>query len=167
MNKNGLEIERKFLICLPDCKAISLMENTTVMKISQTYLNDDSRIREIEEKGKVYYIKTVKKKISEITRLEKECQISRQEYLSSLKDKRKGTKTITKTRYAVNLDGLVFEIDVFPFWNDRAFLEVELQSENQPIEIPDFIKVIKEVTFDPRYKNFSLAHDIITEPLDI
>lgn len=167
MEKNGLEIERKFLIKYPDCKMLSDMENTTVMKMSQTYLEDNSRIRKIEQDGKVYYIKTVKERISELVRREREWSISESEYLMSLSLKKTGTKTIEKTRYAVKKDGFVYEIDVFDFWNDRAFLEIELKSAEQKIKIPDFVEVIKEVTFESQYKNFSLAHTIITEPLDI
>ena len=166
MNKNGLEIERKFLIEYPDVKELSLMDRVRILKISQTYLKDDSRIRRVEEKGKVYYIKTVKKRISEITREEKEWEIGKDEYVSSLKNKKAGTNTIEKVRYAVDIDGIIYEIDIFEFWNDRAFLEIELESENQDIRIPSFIKVIKEVTFDSRYKNYSLANKIITEEIN-
>lgn len=166
MNKNGLEIERKFLIEYPSTEFLSSLCGVRVLKISQTYLKDDSRIRRVEEKGKVYYIKTVKKRISEITREEKEWEIGKEEYYSSLENKKVGTNTIEKIRYAVDIDGIIYEIDIFDFWNDRAFLEIELESENQDIRIPSFIKVIKEVTFDSRYKNYSLANKIITEEIN-
>ena len=166
MNKNGLEIERKFLIEYPSTELLSSLCGVRVLKISQTYLKDDSRIRRVEEKGKVYYIKTVKKRISEITREEKEWEIGKEEYYSSLENKKVGTNTIEKIRYAVDIDGIIYEIDIFDFWNDRSFLEIELESENQDIRIPSFIKVIKEVTFDSRYKNYSLANKIITEEIN-
>lgn len=166
MNKNGLEIERKFLIEYPSTEFLSSLCGVRVLKISQTYLKDDSRIRMICEGEKITYIKTVKKHISEITREEKEWEIGKDEYVSSLKNKKAGTNTIEKIRYAVDIDGIIYEIDIFDFWNDRAFLEIELESENQDIRIPSFIKVIKEVTFDSRYKNYSLAKKIITEEIN-
>ena len=49
------------------------------------------------------------------------------------------------------------EIDVYPFWNDKAILEIELSDENAVIVFPKQIKVIKEVTDDDSYKNSSLA----------
>lgn len=165
MNKNGLEIERKFLIEYPDCNFLLSLEKLRVLNITQTYLLDDSRIRAIEENGETTYIKTVKKHITELVREEREWEISEEEYFSLLKNKKQGTNTIEKTRYAVEIGGTVYEIDVFGFWNDRAFLEIELEDENQHIEIPDFIKVIKEVTFDSRYKNYSLAKEIVTEKI--
>lgn len=165
MNKNGLEIERKFLIEYPDCNFLLSLEKLRVLNMTQTYLLDDSRIRAIEENGETIYIKTVKKHITELVREEREWEISEEEYFSLLKNKKQGTNTIEKTRYAVEIGGTVYEIDVFGFWNDRAFLEIELEDENQQIEIPDFIKVIKEVTFDSRYKNYSLAKEIVTEKI--
>ena len=53
-----------------------------------------------------------------------------------------------------------FEIDVYPFWNDKAIMEIELRSENQEFSIPKSINVIKEVTDDDEYKNSSLAKNI-------
>jgi CYTH domain-containing protein len=50
-----------------------------------------------------------------------------------------------------------FEIDIYPFWNDKAILEIELSDENTEIKFPKEINVIKEVTDDESYKNASLA----------
>ena len=50
-----------------------------------------------------------------------------------------------------------FEIDVYPFWKDKAIVEIELRDENVPIVFPDMLKVIREVTDDESYKNASLA----------
>jgi len=49
------------------------------------------------------------------------------------------------------------EIDIYPFWNDKAILEIESCSEDEPVNIPKEIKIIKEVTADEKYKNKSLA----------
>ena len=61
------------------------------------------------------------------------------------------------TRYCLTYKNQYFEIDVYPFWNDKAIMEIELRSETEPITFPDFIEVIKEVTDDEAYKNASLA----------
>ena len=50
-----------------------------------------------------------------------------------------------------------FEIDIYPFWNDKAIMEIELRDENQEYVLPSNITVIKEVTDDDEYKNSSLA----------
>lgn len=163
--KNGFEIERKFLIKYPDIKALCRMNGCRVMEMEQSYIKDGGRIRKVVEQGEEFYIKTVKRHITDIKREEKEWQISREEYIDSLKSLEKSTTTIVKTRYAIPLFGFIYEIDVFPFWNDRAFMEVELNSENQQFPIPEFVSIIKEVTEDKRYRNSSLARKIVTEDI--
>ena len=91
-----------------------------------------------------------------MTRIEIENEISRNKYYEymSLKSRR---GTLHKTRYIISMNNLKYEIDVYPFWNDKAIVEVELRDENEKIKFPSFIKVIKEVTEDDSYKNHSLA----------
>lgn len=54
----------------------------------------------------------------------------------------------------------LFEIDIYPFWNDRAVMELELSDEEQSIVFPENIEIIKEVTDDKRYTNASIARSI-------
>ena len=78
MQKNAgapLEIERKFLIAYPDTALLDSLRDCSKVEIEQTYLSDRSRIRKWCENGKTVYIKTVKEKISEITRIETESEI--------------------------------------------------------------------------------------------
>ena len=67
---------------------------------------------------------------------------------------------VIKTRYCLTWKDKYFEIDIYPFWKDRAILEVELDDENEQIEIPDGIKVIRDVSTEKEYKNSSLARSI-------
>ena len=39
-------------------------------------------------------------------------------------------------------------------------MEIELSSEDEEIKVPSFIKIIKEVTEDERYKNHSMAKEM-------
>ena len=64
---------------------------------------------------------------------------------------------IRKKRYCLTYNNQYFEIDVYPFWKDKAIAEIELHHEDDPIEFPEEIKVIREVTGDKKYKNASLA----------
>ena len=68
-------------------------------------------------------------------------------------------KPIRKTRYCFINKNKYFELDVYPFWDDKAILEIELNDENDTFEIPKKIKIIKEVTNDPQYKNYSIANN--------
>jgi adenylate cyclase len=65
---------------------------------------------------------------------------------------------IEKTRYLVKGDGCVFEIDEFDAENAGLVLvEVELGSEDQAVELPDWVG--EEVTDDPRFYNSNLARN--------
>lgn len=165
MNQNGLEIERKFLIKYPDISVMQNSEGVRILEIEQIYLGQGVRLRKIEEKGNTVYIKTVKEHVTNVTRRETEWQVDEKTYFEGTENIEKGTSPIRKTRYVLPNCGQVFEIDVFPFWNDRAFLEIELTSEDEKFTLPPFITVIKEVTDDRRYNNSSLAKSIITEIL--
>ncbi|MBQ7352171.1 MAG: AAA family ATPase [Clostridia bacterium] len=155
------EIERKFLIKYPN---ISSIKNPTLkcVEIIQTYLhsqneNEEIRIRQRGADGNYTYTKTIKKAISPIKRVEIEKRISKDEYLDLLMNSDTNKKQIRKTRYCMIHNDHYFEIDIYPFWNDKAIMEVELLSEDEIVSFPDEIEIIKEVTNDNSYKNYNLA----------
>ena len=71
--------------------------------------------------------------------------------------------TIHKERYCLPEGGLVFEIDVYPFWRRLAVMEVELPREDAPFRFPRGITVVRELTGDHRFSNAALARHIPTE----
>ena len=159
-----IEIERKFLIRMPDTSLLSSIDGCRVMNMEQTYLlcesGKNSRVRRIEENGKVRFVKTTKQRISTISCYENEIEISAEQYANELKRSDIDKTPIIKTRYAFPFGEYTVEIDIYPFWNDRAILEIELSDENESIDVPDFIEVIKEVSDDAKYKNTNLAKSI-------
>ncbi|MBE6817556.1 MAG: CYTH domain-containing protein [Ruminococcaceae bacterium] len=156
-----LEIERKFLIEYPDIPALEKMPNCRKVEIIQTYLscNDEEeiRVRQRGENGKYIYFQTIKKRVSGLKRIEIERRLSQQEYLTLLMQADTSMHQIRKDRYCLMFKNQYFEIDIYPFWNDKAICEIELKNENDEVCFPQFIKVIKEVTEDSAYKNASLA----------
>ena len=159
---NGLEIERKFLIRYPD---ISKFSDARKADIEQTYLEGGGRIRKWCEDGNVTYILTQKEKLTELTRIERESELFEDEYNALLLKRNPETAPLRKTRYSFPYGGKILEVDIFPFWTDRAFLEIELESEDEGFSIPDYIEIIKEVSVDRRYLNFALAKEVITEEI--
>lgn len=156
-----LEIERKFLIAYPDLNVLNSLPACKRVPLSQTYLTtpDEGRFR-VRKRGEgdgAVYIKTVKKKISEIRRIETEERISEKEYESYISVKEYCQGTIAKDRYCIVWNNSYFELDVFPFWDKLALLEIELLDENQEFVLPDFVTVINEVTYDKRFRNKTLA----------
>lgn len=155
------EIERKYLIEYPDIKWLESIPNCHKVEIIQTYLtsskDDEIRVRQRGENGNYIYFQTIKKKVSDIKRIEIEKRLSQKEYLSLLMNADTTKRQIRKDRYCLTYNNQYFEIDIYPFWNDKAIAEIELSDENAVVEFPKEIKVIKEVTDDAAYKNASLA----------
>ena len=164
---NHCEIERKYLIHMPDEEALSQMDGCEVWQIEQIYLRTEPgctrRIRRVAANGRIRWYRTFKRRISALTCEEDEGQISEEEYLVYRKDADPERTAIVKVRYRVPYAGRVLEIDVYPFWSDRAILEIELECEGEPICIPEWLGVIREVTDDVRYKNVRLAKAV---PMD-
>lgn len=156
------EIERKFLIEYPDLDWLQSNANCHKVEIIQTYLNssddDEIRVRQRGENGNYIYIQTIKKNVSDIKRIEVEKRLSQEEHLSLLMNADTSKRQIRKDRYCLTYDNQYFEIDIYPFWDDKAIMEIELCDENAPIRFPENISIIKEVTKDPAYKNSALAN---------
>ena len=155
------EIERKFLIEYPDLELLGKLDNCRRVEIIQTYLNSDGndeiRVRQRGENGHYIYVKTTKRFVTNMKRVEIEKRLSQDEYIKLLMDADTTRHPIRKDRYCITYDSQYFELDVYPFWNDKAIIEIELNDENAPIKFPDFIHIIKEVTHDSEYKNSYLA----------
>lgn len=169
-NKLPLEIERKYLIKIPDISILKQQSVYMKIEMEQAYLKNQGetagmRIRKSTLDGKTSYKKTYKKNITNITRIEIEDDISEQTWLELLKEVDPESVPIKKVRHCFMYKSQLFELDIYPFWNDRATLELEISSENQEIELPPFIEIIKEVTEDKKYTNRSLSYNIFTEEI--
>lgn len=158
-----MEIERKFLIEYPDMKWLESIPNCQRVEIIQTYLKSDNgdevRVRQRGIDGHYIYFQTTKRKLSDLKRVEIERRLSESEYLRLLMNADTTRRQIRKDRYCLTYKNQYFEIDVYPFWKDKAIAEIELSNENAEIIFPEQIKVIKEVTDDESYKNASLARN--------
>ena len=156
-----LEIERKFLIAYPDLTELEKLPNCQRVEIIQTYLSapegEECRVRQRGADGNYIYIQTTKKKVTGMKRVEVERRLTKDEYLRLLMEADPDCRPIRKTRYCLTYDNQYFEIDVYPFWDDQAILEIELNNEQDAIRFPHEIEVIREVTEDDSYKNISLA----------
>ena len=146
----AFEIERKFLVGA-EFKNMA----TAVEHIRQGYICSKHgvtvRVRTCNEKG---YL-TIKGPSPDggLSRYEFEKEITPAEAEELMKLCEPGI--IDKTRYLVRSGNHVFEVDEFYGENEGLVIaEVELSSENEPFEKPDFIG--QEVTGDIRYYNSQL-----------
>ena len=159
------EIERKYLIECPNLEFLHAMPNCQKVEILQTYLigsneNDEVRVRQRSVGDNCIFTKTTKRWTPDpAKRVEIEKRISRDEYIKALLDARPGANSIRKTRFCImqRETGQYLEIDVYPTSDKYAILEVEFNSTNDKLVVPDFIKVIKEVTDDEAYYNKNIA----------
>ncbi len=158
------EIERKFLIYYPNIKELENKPKCTKVDITQTYLKSEDgverRVRARGIDGDYSYYLTEKKKVTGIKRIETERKLSQDEYLRLLMEADNRLHTIHKERYCLSENNQYFEIDVYPEWDNQAIMEIELSSEDEEIKTPDSIKIIKEVTDDDTYKNYSMAKEM-------
>ena len=156
-----MEIERKYLIEYPDLSMLEKLPNCRRVEIIQTYLRapegEESRVRQRGVDGNYIYFQTTKRRVTDVKRVEVERRLSQREYLQLLMEADPNCRPIRKSRYCLTWENQYFEIDVFPFWKDKAILEIELSREDASVTIPQFIRVIREVTEDASYKNAELA----------
>ncbi|MBQ9925456.1 MAG: AAA family ATPase [Clostridia bacterium] len=155
------EIERKFLIEYPDLQWLNSLPNCRRIEIIQTYLrcaeNEERRVRQRGEGGHYVYFETIKRKVSDFRRVEIERRLTEGEYLRLLMEADTERRQIRKDRYCLTYDNQYFEIDIYPFWQDQAIVELELRDENTEIRFPEQLKIIREVTEDASFKNASLS----------
>lgn len=171
MNKAGLEIERKYLIRMPDEALLAAMPGCEIWDIVQTYLMDGPdmstrRVRSIQTGDQIQYIHTVKQRMTTLSHREWEEEVSKEEYDALMQGKNPALRSIHKRRYRIPHEGQLLEIDVYSFWYDRATLEIELDSEQQQVILPDWLDIVRELTGEAAYKNRCLAEHIPMEALD-
>lgn len=156
----GLEIERKFLVKLPDLSSLNVKRTVS---ITQTYLRhgengSQRRVRRLAENGSVSYTYTEKVFITHSVREENESKITEQKYLQLLSEMDTACAPVEKVRTCFSYHGQLFELDVYPFSDQLAIMELELESLSQNIDFPEDICVLKDVSDDHRYSNAALAN---------
>ena len=167
----GMEIERKYLIRMPDEDMLRSLPGCEVWDIVQTYLNDGGvegltqRVRSVRCGGVTRYGYTFRRRGNALTCDEREKEVTEAAYRRLLQEANPALRPIEKRRYRVPHRGQLMEIDVYSFWSDRATLEIELESEAQAPELPDWLDVVRELTGEQAYKNRYLAERVPMEEM--
>ncbi|MBP7507886.1 MAG: CYTH domain-containing protein [Prolixibacteraceae bacterium] len=145
----GKEIERKYLVDVEKWGG-----KGTPVEIKQAYLSiENGKIIRIRTSGKKAYL-TIKGNLMGITRDEFEYPVPYADALQLMNFS--VSFPVEKTRYIFPSGEIKWEIDVFHGLNDGLIIaEVELTSEDQEFEKPDWI--LEEVSHDERYFNFNLS----------
>lgn len=160
-NKNNVEIERKYVIKMPDLSLIRSQTEHTESEILQIYLPSENgetrRIRRRSYGNKTVCTETKKIRIDEMSATEIEREIPLAEFEKLARERKSGTEPIYKTRHTFIYDGQLFEIDIYPTWQLTAIMETELDSREKQIKIPGFIEIVLEVTGDRTYSNAAMS----------
>ncbi len=147
-----IEIERKFLVTSKAFLKQFKVENRIVQGYLSSHPERTVRVRIKGEKG--YLTIKGKSNKSGLSRMEWEKEIDINEAETLLQICESGV--IDKIRYDVELGTRTFEVDVFEGENKGLIIaEVELQSENETFEKPEWLG--EEVSGDERYYNAYLS----------
>ena len=147
----GQEIERKFLVVSEAWRRAA----TGSELLRQGYLSSNAkatvRVRIKDDRRAVL---TLKGESAGISRAEYEYEIpvaDARELMAMAQP-----HVIEKRRHLVPHGGLTWEVDVFEGRHAGLVIaEVELESEDQPVDLPDWVG--REVSHDDRYNNASLS----------
>lgn len=149
-----MEIERKWIANENSIR--HLLDIETGVRIEQHYINGSTDEWVIRARcyGEKFFL-TLKSK-GLLSRHELEYEITEEQYLETIKH---SVKSIKKIRYSILSflgEDLVYEIDVYDFYNFIT-CEVEFKTEKEANEFvpPDWCMI--EVTEDPTYQNVNLA----------
>ena len=165
--KDFIEIERKFIIKMPERDELFSLASSHSSLITQIYLSSlegiTRRIRSRSFKEGTRYFETLKRRIDKISAYEDEREITEVEFIEKSKEIRDGSKPIIKERITFPYKKHVIEIDIYPEWKRTAIMEIELKSREEKFEIPSFITIIREVTGERRYTNAAMSESFPPE----
>lgn len=155
-----VERERKFLLAgVPELPA-GLAES---FEIEQVYLTPaesgvEERVRRRTHGGASLLYHTVKRRIGEGERMEVERLVGEAEFEALLARRDPDRRPVRKERICFMHAERHFELDVYHSPRPGlAVLEVEVGSLAEPVAIPPFVRVEREVTDDPAYANAAIA----------
>ena len=157
-----LETRRKYLIAYPDLRLLEQRPNCQRVEILQAYLKSEIpgeviRIRQRGRDGNYVYFKTRKRTVEGLKRIEMEERLTHHEFLDLLMQADPDYRPIRKQRFCLSENGLYYNIDIYPQWDDQALMEIELYSTEDQVQIPEGIRVIREVSGEVEFTNPYIA----------
>ena len=168
-----IEVERRFIVKLPQSWTAfaEMLDNVIdVKRIEQAYLikkpgeEQAARVRKtiqgMRGKTETKYEFNQKKSTGDTgANKEKEFSITEKQYHNYLKQIDPNQYVVEKVRFVFKWHDQIFELDLFKGrLKGLAILEIELDnSVHEAVELPPFLKVVKEITKDKRFNNFEMA----------
>ena len=135
--------------------------NYSTSHIIQHYLRPENgherRIRMRETGDTVMYSYSDAKYLSTNERIKTDSVLTQRQYNDYLSQVDKNLNVIDKTRYSFIDNDEFYKVEVFDFDKSKGILCVDVPLDGSEIKIPDYIKVIRDVTDDVNFKNYYLA----------
>lgn len=152
---------RKYLIEYPDISWLESLPDCRKVEILSTYLlakrGEEIRVRQRGDNGSFTYYKIASREPAGQQKIIVEERLGQDEYLNLLMEADPAKHPVRKTRYTLSHAGQILEVDVFPFWEDKALLRIEPVGGSGEPQFPPELKPIREVTGEEEFKNAGLA----------
>lgn len=150
--------KRKFLVKMPDLGLLREKYGALAIEMMQTYLcvtrpGVERRIRQQANGEDYLYFYTEKHVMEDGTKWVTEKPISEKQYIHYLMEGDGELHSVRKKKHLFIYGNCKFELDVYPFSDEKAILFMY----GEEAEIPPEITVLREVTGDEAYKNRQLA----------
>ncbi len=159
----GCEIERKYLLAgAPDERWLRDRDAVPVA-IEQVYLRPTEaapvrRVRRlVTADGAERFRYTEKRAVRGIVREERERDADAGEARALIGEADADLRPIRKTRWTFGYAGHNLELDVFDDPPGLVLLEVELERDDERVDLPPELAVVRDVSEDPAYLNVNLA----------
>ena len=161
-NPISIRREKKYLID-PSNSDLSLLSEiphttTTIEQyylVSNNYPKYERRLRKITYKDGISYHYTIQKRTNNGKKeIIKNIKISKEEFNNLLNTSNIITK-IQKNRISFIYNKQYFRLDIFNN-SPNIILEIEATQENQKVDIPIFLTILKDITNDKDYQNLNI-----------
>jgi len=159
----NFEIERKYLLKTKPNLLYKALKGAVKVSIEQMYLETGERIRRVNQNGYNAYYLTEKKLVAGaggVLRKEEERGISALDYIYFSERCDPASKIIRKNRWYFVYNNQYFELDEILGPKKLWMLEIELIDENDPVKLPPFLKIDREVTGHQKYSNHNIARGL-------
>ncbi len=155
-----MDKKRKYLIRMPDLNRLIVERHAVPFDMMQSYLvmtnpNIERRVRQQKNGPEYLYFYTEKHIMPDSTKWDTERPISQKEYQRYLQEADASLQPVYKRKYRFNYNRQRFEIDIYPFSQEKAVLFC--YADEEPVTAPPELEILRDVTGDPEYKNKQLA----------
>jgi len=162
-DEKPVEVFKKYLVEVDNdtIEKIKLEQNLSFFKITQNYLRSNGpierRIRKREKNGSTLYYYSESQTISTSERIKKDRILSERQYFEYVNEIDKDIPAIEKERYSFIYNNHFFKLDIFDFDKSKGLLAIQIPEIAEEAKMPEYIKVIKDVSENVYYKNHNLA----------